>query len=226
MGITSKFLHSIAADLTVKPKWIHGRVFAVFVFDFESSYFGAYKSELHFLERYYQNHVSLITGKENGVSLAQAGPTDKVIIIGHSTSSGFGGEGYSRLTEVDGITRFVRLTPMEQAELIVARLVWLGLRQAGVIKLHACETGRNGGDFMPSLYRQLQKENIRFSYLSAPTGFYKYNPIVPRYVSCSRDGRLGMPVDGDKYTILAGNNPVDFHGTRYTLGNALTVISL
>ncbi|CAI2428860.1 Uncharacterised protein [Serratia proteamaculans] len=226
MGTSLKCLYGFAADLTVGPKWIHGRVFAVLAFDFEKSFGGKYKRELHFLEKYYQNHVSLITGEESGASLRQAGPADKIIIIGHANSSGFGGEGYSRLAEVDGNSRFLRLTPQEQSELIVTRLVWLGLRHTGVIKLHACETGRQTGLFMPALYRQLQKQNIRFSYLSAPTGFYKYNPVVPHYVSESSKGRLGMPVAGDEYTILAGNVPRDFHGTRYVLDNASPVTSL
>lgn len=208
MGDFLASLHELAATITIKPNWRYGKVYAVFAFDFNNEKQGKYINELNYLKKYYNNHLDLITEKESGHKLSSAELTDKVVIIGHADADRFYGAAYKKSSTE------------QHARKIVTQLRAFGLKKAGVIKLHACTMGRRDGLFMRLFYKELIQQNILFSYLSAPIGYYIYNPVLPRFVSNSPKGHFAKPMRGSKYTILTGNIKRDFKNTRYTIASA------
>ncbi|MGV3346860.1 hypothetical protein ACGVWS_14380 [Enterobacteriaceae bacterium LUAb1] len=208
MTYFTEILAGIAGQLSPGPKWNHGKVYAVLAYNF--NYRGESNKELFFLNRYYNNPINIVTDPLSGHPLSEVGLNDKVVIISHASSAGFGGF-------------FRGLTPQAQSETIIQRLKQLGLQRAGVIKLHACETGHTNGQFIRSFYHELIRQNILFSYLSAPQGYYVYFPPFRRIVASDAKGEqiIPRPFKGDdKYTILSGNVKRDFPKTRYTLNKA------
>lgn len=99
------------------------------------------------------------------------------------------------------------------AQEIARTLSGSGLKEVGVIRLDACSAG--AGAFLKLLKYQLEKEGIKFGYVSAFNGLFQNShiPLVGKRVVTKMP--LKADILGDSRPVMKGSLDIAFPGTRY-----------
>ncbi|MEL4073480.1 hypothetical protein WKW50_25650 [Ochrobactrum sp. GPK 3] len=199
MSLTHK-IYSLGATLTPRPYWPHGKVKAIFMYDFKNH---NCHLEYSFLRTLYSDYIDIFNLSKNEDTLSNLEANDKLILIGHAGRGGFLGQHY----------RGREMQATSQPAYIVTKLHSLGLRNVGVIKFHACFTGN--GNFLYDIRASLITSGINFSYLCGPKGNYNYYPFTKRFVSNKWKNIVSIPKIRNQYKIIEGNVSKNFAGTHY-----------